>query len=60
MCTECEGAGNTEHHKEEYKYWTEQCETCEGSGRLLKTINIEIVPYHPDPPDRPRETEIEI
>lgn len=53
ICSECEGSGIiecselTDYHKRIYDVWDEKCETCKGSGRLIKNIKITTKPYKP-------------
>lgn len=51
LCTSCNGRGSIEqkeledYHKGEYRFWDERCETCKGSGRLIRETVVHLSPY---------------
>jgi len=51
ICGACNGDGTKQnqeiddYHRCEYTYWTTVCESCNGSGRLLKTITVTTAAY---------------
>jgi DnaJ-class molecular chaperone len=54
ICDKCNGVGQIHKcydvgtHHSEYEYESKVCESCKGSGRLLKEITVEFKPYDPE------------
>jgi len=51
ICENCEGEGLVhlsklvDYHHGDYDEWTEKCQDCNGSGRMLEEIKITTVAY---------------